>query len=91
MGAMATVVAPRFADFVAAGGDWREMAWWIHDHLAYSHLQFFPKLAVFNIGWHERLSRRIDSFVAPKGCLTRPERPGHEGDHSRLYVGLSRI
>lgn len=88
MGAMATVVAPAFADFVAAGGHWREMAWWIHDHLAYSHLQFFPKLSAFNIGWHERPLRRIDSFIAPKGCLTRPGMTNHAGDHSRFYADL---
>lgn len=88
MGATATIVVPKLADHVAAGGDWRAMAWWIHDHLAYSHLQFFPKLAAFNIGWHERPLRRIDSFVAPKGCLTRPGLPNHDGDHAALYADL---
>ncbi len=24
----------------------------------------------FNIQWRERPSRRIDSFIAPRGCLT---------------------
>src|ERR1700744_3439023 len=55
MGAMTPVVVPWLADRVAAGaGDWTQMAWWIHDHLPYSDLQFFPKLAAFNISWHER-------------------------------------
>jgi hypothetical protein len=61
------------------------MAWWIHDHLPYSELQFFPKLAAFNIGWHERPRRRIDSFIAPRGCLTRPGMENHAGDHSHAY------
>ena len=72
MGAGATVVVPRFADRYAQGADWRSLAWWIHDHLPYAHLQFFPKLAAFNVQWHERPQRRIDSFIAPKGCLTKP-------------------
>jgi len=57
----------------------RALAWWIHDHLPYSQLQFFPKLAAFDIGWHERPRRRIDSFIAPKGCLTRPGMANHNG------------
>jgi hypothetical protein len=53
MGAMACVVVPWFADRYAGGADWRGLAWWIHDHLPYSHIWFHPKLAAFNIGWHE--------------------------------------
>jgi hypothetical protein len=90
LGAMATVVVPWFADRYAEGADWRAMAWWIHDHLPYSRLQFFPKLAAFNIGWHERPVRRIDSFVAPRGCLTRPGMDNHGGDHARWYRDFPR-
>jgi hypothetical protein len=85
MGALATVVIPWFADRYAEGADWRAMAWWIHDHLPYSELQFFPKLAAFNIGWHERPKRRIDSFIPPRGCLTRPGMENHGGVHSQAY------
>jgi hypothetical protein len=88
IGAMASVVVPRFADHYAAGVDWRAMAWWIHDHLPYSQLQFFPKLAAFNIGWHERPRRRIDSFIAPRGCLTRRGMANQAGDHSHHYPGF---
>ncbi len=88
IGAMATIVVPWFADRYAEGADWRAMAWWIHDHLPYSQLQFFPKLAAFNIGWHESPRRRIDSFIAPKGCLTRPGMPNHEGGHAEFYPGF---
>ena len=86
MGATACVVIPWFADRYAQGADWRAMAWWIHDHLPYSTLYFFPQLAAFNIRWHERPERRIDSYVPPKGCLTKPGMTGHEGDHSEWYV-----
>jgi hypothetical protein len=51
------------------------MAWWIHDHLPYSELQFFPKLAAINIGWHERPRRRISSFAPSRGLLTKPGMP----------------
>jgi len=88
MGAVACVVVPWFADRYAEGADWRAMAWWVHDHLPYSHLEFFPKLAAFNIGWHERPRRRIDSFIAPRGCLTRPGMANHAGDHSVYYPGF---
>jgi len=91
MGAMATVVVPWFADCHAAGMDWRALAWWIHDNLPYSQLQFFPKLAAFNIGWHERPRRRIDSFIDPRGCLTRPGMDNHRGDHSSLYPSFPEL
>lgn len=86
MGAMACIVLPWFADQVEQGASWTSMAWWIHDHLPYSSLYFFPKLAAFNIGWHERPEKRIDSYVAPRGCLTRPGMPNHDGSHEAWYV-----
>ncbi len=91
MGAAACVVVPWFADRYRAGADWRNLAWWIHDHLPYAHLQFFPKLCAFNIQWHEEPERRIDSFIAPKGCLTRPGMANHEGDHSDCYAGFLKL
>ncbi|MGH7055023.1 MAG: hypothetical protein ACREFA_14570 [Stellaceae bacterium] len=88
MGAMASIVVPWFSDRTRAGADWRALAWWIHDHLPYSELQFFPKLAAFNIGWHERPRRRITSFIAPKGCLTRPGFSNQAGSHAEFYPGF---
>jgi len=88
MGAVTTIVIPWLADRCAAGGDWRGMAWWIHDHLPYSELQFFPKLTAFNIGWHERPKRRIFSFIAPRGVLTQPGMANHEGRHDEAYRGF---
>lgn len=85
MGAMACIVIPWFADRYAAGADWRGMAWWVHDHLPYDSLYFFPKLAAFNIGWREHSERRIDSYVPPKGCLTRPGMENHAGAHAKWY------
>ena len=90
MGATATVVVPWFADRYAKGADWRAMAWWVHDHLPYSHLQFFPKLAAFNLAWRERRRMRITSFVAPLGCLTRPGMANQEGSHASSYPDFPR-
>ena len=71
-GATACIAIPWFVDRFPAEGDWTKMAWWIHDHLPYSKLWFFPKLWAFNLSWHERPARRIDSYATPKGCLTKP-------------------
>lgn len=68
-GATACVVIPWFADRYEKGADWRAMAYWVHDHLPYSDMQFFPKLAAFNIGWHERPKRKIYSYIDPRGLL----------------------
>jgi hypothetical protein len=93
MGAMATIVVPWLVDRLEHGVSWQgvtwqAMAWWIHDHLRYSELQFFPKLAAFNIGWHEAPRRRITSFAPPRGLLTKPGLPNHDGDHSAHYPGF---
>lgn len=69
MGAMATVVIPWFADRYEAGRDWRDLAWWMHDHLAFDWLQFFPKLCAFNLGWREAPRGKITSYIAPRGTL----------------------
>jgi len=91
MGAAACVVVPWFADRYGMGADWRGLAWWIHDHLPYSHLEFYPKLAAFNIQWREEPVRRIDSFIAPRGCLTRPGMANHRGAHARWYQGFPKL
>ena len=89
MGATACIAIPWFVDRFPAEGDWTKMAWWIHDHLPYSTMWFFPKLWAFNLSWHERPVRRIDSYAAPKGCLTKPGMANHAGDHGMEYAALS--
>ena len=91
LGAMVTVVVPWLLDRAGGGRCWPALAWWIHDHLPYSELQFFPKLYAFNIAWSERPQKRIFSFVAPRGLLTKPGMPNHEGDHSHLYEGFPEV
>lgn len=67
----ASVVIPWFAERYAAGRDWRDLAWWLHDHLDWSELWFFPKLCAFNIAWRPVPQRRIDSYIAPRGTLLK--------------------
>lgn len=66
-----SLVIPWFADRYEAGRDWRDLAWWIHDHLPYSEMWFFPKLAAFNLVWRPKPLRTISSYIAPRGMLLR--------------------
>jgi hypothetical protein len=88
MGATACIVVPAFWDRFQEDGDWQKLAWWIHDHLPYSSLHFFPKFWAFNISWHENPERRVDSYVKPRGCLTKPGMANHEGSHRDKWAGI---
>lgn len=66
-----SLVIPWFAEQYAQGRDWRDLAWWVHDHLPYSEMWFFPKLAAFNLVWRPVPLRTISSYIAPRGLLLR--------------------
>ncbi len=86
MGAMATVIVHALIPHYQATGDWEAMAWWVHDHLPYSQMQFFPKFAAFNLGWQETPQRTIYSYIPPRrGWLTKPGMANHAGDHAPTY------
>lgn len=65
MGATACIIVPGFWDRFHAEGDWRQLAWWVHDHLPYSEREFFGTYWAFNLTWSEAPKRRITSYVAP--------------------------
>ncbi|MBT0959185.1 hypothetical protein IV417_17495 [Alphaproteobacteria bacterium KMM 3653] len=65
----ASIVIPWFADQYQQGRDWRDLAWWIHDHLPYSEQWFFPKLCALNLSWEPQPRRTISSYIAPRGKL----------------------
>jgi hypothetical protein len=88
MGATACIVIPWFADRYESDQVWRPMAWWVHDHLPYSRMEFYPTRAAFNLTWREEPERRIDSYASPRGCLTKPGMDNHAGDHSACYPGF---
>lgn len=90
MGATACVVIPSFLDAFPEPEAWAKLAWWIHDHLPYSSLEFFVPLRAFNIQWREDPERRIDSYASPKGCLTKPGMPNHHGAHDAAWKGIER-
>jgi hypothetical protein len=86
--ATACIVVPWFLAQYEATQDWRPLAWWIHDHLPYSELMFFPKLAAFNIRWSDHPRRCIYSHANPRGWLTKPGMKNHDGRHGEMYVGF---
>jgi hypothetical protein len=88
MGATACIVVNWYLDRYEQTQDWQPLAWWIHDHLPYSSMCFFPNLCAFNINWYEKPIRRIDSYAEPKGCLTQSGMENHSGDHSHFYAGF---
>lgn len=69
MGACVSIVVPWFADQYNAGRDWRDLAWWVHDHLPYHEMWFFPTNAAFNLTWREDPGRMISSYLHPRGKL----------------------
>lgn len=89
MGATACIVVPETYDaFGHEPGGWRRLAWWIHDHLPYSELEFYPKLWAFNIRWNERPRRIIRSRVDPVGVLTKPGLANHVDSHEAEWAPL---
>ncbi len=86
IGACVSIVVPWFAPQHEAGRDWRDLAWWLFDHLAFHAACFFPRSAAFNLTWQEGpAARRIDSYIAPRGCLVRPGAPPAP-DRARRYA-----
>jgi len=85
-GAMACVVLPPLADHYHRTGDWQSFAWFMHDHLPYSEMTFFSRLAAFNIGWSDAPRCTIDSFISPhKGYLVRPDLFSSSRDNIEKY------
>jgi hypothetical protein len=87
MGATASIVVHALIPWYERTGNWEPLAWWIHDHLPYDELEFFPKFAAFNYGHGDRQRRRILSHIPPRrGLLTKPAMANHAGDHSAEYA-----
>jgi len=90
LGATATIVIPAYLAYFEKHGDYRPLAWWIHDHISeQAGMYFFPKLCAFNISWFEGPSDQgISSYAVPKGTLTKRGMDNFNGDHSEFYSGL---
>ena len=89
MGATACIVVPGFANRFTDEGDWKRLAWWIHDHLPYADMEFFPVRWAFNLTWHEKPKRRVYSHVpGSRGYLTKPGMDNWAGSHAAEYEGI---
>ena len=89
MGATACVIVNAVVPFYERTGDWEAMAWWVHDHLPYHDMEFFPKMAAFNLQWREEPERRISSFIPPRrGLLTRSGMDNWSGRHDPAYAAM---
>ncbi|MCP1210158.1 hypothetical protein [Devosia subaequoris] len=89
MGATACIIVNRFISYYQRSGDWEALAWWVHDKLPYSNMEFFPKFAAFNLQWHEVPTRSIHSFIPPRrGCLTKPGMANWDGRHEDAYAAM---
>lgn len=88
MGATACIVVNSFVPYYESTGHWQALAWWIHDNLPdYSSMYFFPKLAAFNLSWHEQPKKVIKSHITgSKGTLTQHGMANFAGDHSAEYL-----
>lgn len=87
IGATACVVVNAFVPYYERSGHWEALAWWIHDHLPHhSGLEFFPKLAAFNIAWRTEPDPSIRSYIPPRsGWLTKPGGENFAGLHEAEY------
>ena len=91
-GATACIVVNWYLEQYEETQDFRPLAWWIHDHLPYARMEFFPKLCAFNISWHEKSRKAsILSYTTPKGHLTKIGMDNHKGDHSEFYQGFPKL
>ena len=93
MGATACIVVNSFIPYYERTGDWTALAWWIHDNVStYAEMTFFPRLAAFNIRWHENphYPKQIHTYVAnphsgDKKRLTHPDMANFLGSHREYY------
>lgn len=88
-GATACIIINRFIPYYDRTGDWEALAWWVHDHLPYHDIEFFPRFAAFNLQWRQAPERRIYSYIPPRrGWLTQPGMANWTGTHESAYAAM---
>lgn len=90
MGATACIVIPAFYDAFSNDGDWKKLAWWIHDHLPYSEMFFFKKYWAFNLTWSECPKRTIHTWTESQRVLTKPGMANNPVGHASDWAGIER-
>ena len=88
IGATACIFVPAFWDAFQEPGDWQKLAWWVHDHLPYSAMYFFPKFWAFNVTWSDQPKRQIKSYPVPTGTLTKLGMENNLGSHEDQWRGI---
>ncbi|MCV6105119.1 peptidase M15 [Pseudomonas aeruginosa] len=91
MGATACIVIPWFMDKYNNGADWRSLAYWIHDHLPYSEIEFFDGqgMCSFNLSWHEKPKKIITSWMTPRVLLKGEHTTGSYAEWYKDFPILS--
>jgi hypothetical protein len=90
MGATACIVIPAFHDAFPVDGEWKKLAWWIHDHLPYIEMYFFRQFWAFNLTWSEQPKRTIHTWTERPRLLTKPGMDNHEIGHASEWAGIER-
>jgi hypothetical protein len=86
-GATACIIVHALIPYYEATGRWEALAWWVHDHLPYHDLEFFPRFAAVNVTWREMPDRRIYSYIPPRrGWLTKQGMSNAVGSHEAEYA-----
>lgn len=88
MGATACIVIPAFFDAFPNDGDWKKLAWWVHDHLPYSEMYFFKTYWAFNLTWSEQPKRTIHNWIEKSRLLTKPGMANNEIGHEAEWGGI---
>ncbi len=86
LGASATIVIPAYLEHYEQTGEWKPLAWWLHDYVDYHEMCFFMQLCAFNIGWRDKPTRRIENWIDRKRLLTKPGMDNHSGLHHSNYA-----
>jgi hypothetical protein len=90
MGATACIVIPAFYDAFPNDGEWKKLAWWIHDHLPYSEMYFFRRYWAFNLTWSQQPKRTIHTWTERSRLLTKPGMANHAIGHASEWAGIER-
>lgn len=70
-GAMAFIIIPSYLEEYRRTGDFRPLAQAVKKRVEFDEMIFHPRHCGFNIGWHEKPSKSIYSYIRP--CLGRIE------------------
>ena len=68
MGATASIFIPWFTAQYETGRDWRDLAYWLHDHIEFTAIVFFGNQCSFNLNWRPGYAeKKIKSWITEKG------------------------